>query len=797
MLIIHYILVVAIILDACNKLFHICVSTFAPRLPRAMHDICIYIYIFSFRKSTFAFLRFCTRIMACQDVAIPAPLRVILQGISDKYMSDVAGGDNQIVSLKDEFFQALTEYRYMYIQEVHVKHMGVNPKNRGGEGISWHRAQTRLSMIKSSGFSLSAIEENSVASEDHPTTKHIETFTLEQCKLSDRYARYVKGEVKFGSLGAGHANHGFAQLYDLVPCDIPNISEGGVMSQDKCFKDRGIMKATTKGNKYKIIRWEIEANFPELMDLVQSALNTVSQSGEGEKWPQMLLKIVAEAKTHSSCASIPWEKVTRAVLKSNPPRMEDVHGQVEFVRYWGGLPSGFFVSLLNKLVHRWISAERIVAGNFFECIAKMKFGVDDRPSFFIAALVFTHAKADKDITDGISRYITKGDIDMCTTKLLPLVKEANGYLLRGNAAIDQHAPDRKIELLGPFMEQIVKAVMPKTCEAMPSLMEIAADFTASFTSTSVNIPAPKPDTRSLANAIEFDEHGRSVNVGKATVMNKGFNVGLFVSLKKGKDTNQWQIVEIAGCGDVIIAPVMTDGTVSPEIGSHTRIVVDDFLERYREVAHKLELLEGYPANDALATEEFHEVLAKSSVAFGLVSLAAQYGTPADLRPILKPSKAVFTKASFGAGELVLVPSTTSMSCDARKNIQKDLNKLCISCEVAHLNGRTLTVTLNPIASGKAKSGIVWLIASKPNKCDCNCELVTKTVVMKMPSHKAQNANPKFDVRIPCIVNFKKIQQGEELVLHRVAQAAKDAKRKTLPELEAKDASKPKAANCNS
>ena len=67
----------------------------------------------------------------------------------------------------------------------------------------------------------------------------------------------------------------------------------------------------------------------------------------------------------------------------------------------------------------------------------------------------------------------------------------------------------------------------------------------------------------------------------------------------------------------------------------------------------------------------------------------------------------------------------------------------------------------------------------------------------MPSHKAHNANPKFDVRIPCIVNFKKIQQGEELVLHRVAQAAnKDAKRKTLPALEAKDASKPKAAKCN-
>jgi hypothetical protein len=46
--------------------------------------------------------------------------------------------------------------------------------------------------------------------------------------------------------------------------------------------------------------------------------------------------------------------------------------------------------------------------------------------------------------------------------------------------------------------------------------------------------------------------------------------------------------------------------VSPEIGSHSVVAIGDFLEKYREVSKKLEVLEGYPSNDAILTKDFDE-----------------------------------------------------------------------------------------------------------------------------------------------------------------------------------------------
>ena len=111
--------------------------------------------------------------------------------------------------------------------------------------------------------------------------KKNEEFTLQTCAVSEEFAVYVKGEIKIGTLGASHATHGFAQLHDERPCALTEISEHGVMSKAKCFTDPGIENAVTNGMEYFVFRWEVEHDFPEIPDIVQSALNTVSQVCEG------------------------------------------------------------------------------------------------------------------------------------------------------------------------------------------------------------------------------------------------------------------------------------------------------------------------------------------------------------------------------------------------------------------------------------------------------------------------------------------------------------------------------------
>ena len=65
--------------------------------------------------------------------------------------SDIA--DAKVVQLKDLILDASKKEGYAHYIKMHVKHVGGTPDNRGGEGLSWQRAHSRVSKIKSSGFS--------------------------------------------------------------------------------------------------------------------------------------------------------------------------------------------------------------------------------------------------------------------------------------------------------------------------------------------------------------------------------------------------------------------------------------------------------------------------------------------------------------------------------------------------------------------------------------------------------------------------------------------------------------------
>ena len=198
-----------------------------------------------------------------------------------KKWSDGSDKNSQVVFYKDVIMAACEKHGYLHEREMHVKSMGIHPSNRGKTGVHAGRAHTRVDCIFRAGYSEADIRENLVGIEDHPSKQHIQKFTLAQCSTLDAYANYKEGEVKGGTLGAGHATHGFAQVFDQRPCAIASISEDGVMSQRILFTDPGIKKSVMVGSKYKMLRWEIEDAFHQVPEIVQAALNTVIQIAEG------------------------------------------------------------------------------------------------------------------------------------------------------------------------------------------------------------------------------------------------------------------------------------------------------------------------------------------------------------------------------------------------------------------------------------------------------------------------------------------------------------------------------------
>ncbi len=149
--------------------------------------------------------------------------------------------------MKDDIIVAAKKQKLCKEVKYNVKKFGPHPCNREEEGISDVRAQSRVMVIKAGGFSPPTIRPNCISMQDNPITKHIEAFTLNQCSKSPRYARYEANMVLAGTLGAGHATHGFAQIIDEVPCDLPEISVNGRLAKELCYQDPGIKAACEDG----------------------------------------------------------------------------------------------------------------------------------------------------------------------------------------------------------------------------------------------------------------------------------------------------------------------------------------------------------------------------------------------------------------------------------------------------------------------------------------------------------------------------------------------------------------------
>jgi len=158
-----------------------------------------------------------------------------LKKIVNDYTADggSAAKHSKIAQMKDNALAACEAHGYITTQHYHVRQMGGTPMNRDNEGISWHRAHSRLAAIKASGYSNAAMEDNRIALQDNPYTREFAKYTAGLSKISKHFATYQEDVVQAGTLGASHCTHGFACVLDEVPCDTPGISANGRISKAK------------------------------------------------------------------------------------------------------------------------------------------------------------------------------------------------------------------------------------------------------------------------------------------------------------------------------------------------------------------------------------------------------------------------------------------------------------------------------------------------------------------------------------------------------------------------------------
>ena len=726
---------------------------------------------------------------------LPQSLHDELAVICKQYKGE---DSTQVVAYMDQILAACRKHNKTNTRHLKALQLGIHPDQRDGQGVHAGRAQTRISSIKASGFSWAAIQPNLIGVEDHPTKCHIASKTMQQIATDNRYAKYVSSDIVGGALGAGHAIHGAAQVIQEMPCTISNISENGKMSKSKCYKDLKLKAFIEDGFDIEMIHWHVEEEFPLVPKIIQSALNTITQVAEGENWPQLLVKIMEEAKGHN-VGSIPWVQIKKQVAKSQPPRVGDVGDLADFCKMYGGFPTGLFIHDLTQLCLINMPSDRIVVGQFFKWLLDIKFPHDIIPSHFVNAVVYAHAVSNHAVQDNFARAITKAEIGQFINKMKD-VKQSEHILCNARSLIEEakkNNPDRVKELMdisSTIKQEVVWATIArKNREDVRTLQEIAEDFLRRLQEMLQDGHAVShesgADSSGLAsditqNTLAYSDNGVALDTGKLILSNKGFMVNGHVVEIKGVSINQWLVHDIDENGDVGLKKLSRFGAVESVDATPEIVSLEAFLKRFKVADKTITFNKKYPANDASKSKDLDDAYNKALVMACTKRLNDVTPAP-NVAVMEEPRIGVFAMSDYAAEGLTMVPITSSIA------VENPSKPMGLKSYAATLSESSSRFTLNPQHNTDTFVCAMWSVKVVHDEDHANMAIVDRFMFVKPPVSQQREKSDSMTCQIKCLQNFKDIKAHDELVVYKPKHVLSVADKRMSVSLESK-AKKPKS-----
>ena len=372
--------------------------------------------------------------------------------------------DAPLILLRDRVMDILRDAGLIYKQKLHSRFVGVHPKNRYENGIIPASVITLLLRIFAQGFSERQL--------DHPTAvecppighskrKNIISFNV-KC-MADSLGRLPAYEdngemIKILSATCGHTSQGLRCLWHGVECDeSSSLAPNGHLSLDVMkMQQPKYALAASEGIEWDIVHWQVEDEFPAIMDLFQQAGNQRNMLSKGESRLEVLMKMHAAAKRRfnefdkrhdgddATSAEVEelWESVRKVAMRGNPPFYEEIGDLLDFVRYLsGGMEDPIYLHVMRDFI-RTLKVERQIKGPMWGVASRVRIGAANAaPSLRIACL---WAMAGASDTYGVGEeqtLLTTADIQALGSKHLPHALAADEMLLAAEAILKLHAEE--------------------------------------------------------------------------------------------------------------------------------------------------------------------------------------------------------------------------------------------------------------------------------------------------------------------------------------------------------------------
>lgn len=440
---------------------------------------------------------------------------------------------------------------------------------------------------------------------------------------------------------------------------------------------------------------------------------------------------------------------------------------VDYVRVWGGMPSGVHVKLITHLINL-TGADVHVSGTVFDALAKLKFPANSIPSHLVTALVVTHGSSEEEQRDGIARMITISEIkSLMNPKNLDTVLNANRVLARIVNEMKDETSNDKNALFVQLMKDVVLFVLARKSHADKTLEGIVTAFATSICGHTGATPADA-DESATAEGITYDGDGLAVGGGKMVVVGKGFFDGQIVARKPKKNETPSDathtIVHIDDSGAVHLKDIGHEGEF---IGEPFAVPLETFLEDYQKVKSALKFHKNYPV--AEPKNMAHALQCMRIEAMGM--LAMHEMITASLKPtvriVVSPNKSVDAMASFHAHQMTLISATTSLIVETSpKKIQEHQAKEG-TYNVGY-SDKDVSVFIK-CTDGPNWCAPFWHIPTSDDEAKCNMKLESRSFTVKAAVREGSKAHkPLYTFTFPVAVNTKELNKYDKLVLYKVA-----------------------------
>ena len=652
--------------------------------------------------------------------------------------------DSKLVSIVDEALERLVKDSLAWRVRLPPKLVGVHPKNRGGWGVSGGNVHKLGSKVVEIGWSPSATE-HAVCVEDFDNT--CAAFTEKLVKESDGLLAANEADVQFGSLSCSHTNQFLVCANAGVKTEFENIAVNGYMSKAKLGQDPKLMDALTGGLTWLVISARAVVAYPQLPDLIQAARNATGAVHAKEDSLQLLQKVQSMAAASLKIEkAVDWEDIFRTVVRMAHCTKDELTPIVAFVQKYGGGGTMTFVNDLGKFFKTFVKPGRAILGTTWQALADVKVGVTDLCPLMMYAVLKAQGMSVK--VDGhICKDFSAGDIlSLGTSKRKDMLAGERVLAECRSVARNADAPDDVCCKAFGKLDVIVARIVLGKCKDGTNLEITAQEFVQTIAGgTRMGTQAAASGSAAVKNVVRYDEESATIAVGALQVSTQGFSVG--DTVVKASKTDKEVIYTISNVQD--------DGTVDligmQDPAMKLAVGRDDFLRHYRRKNNvSFENFDGWA--DYIPARQFvyTDAVSRAYVLIAMAHTATNVDAP-DLKVVISPVKGVFSKAGYSVNKLILIPESTKVILGE-----------------GQVDGSLMTGTIDgkgfclaPTSCTKSFAVPAWVVRGATEEQLANMHVVLRKVQVAVN-------DTYVDVRIPVLANHRKINAGDELVMHKPA-----------------------------